>query len=118
MLEYWSVGCATPRDPGFGYMVYRNDSHATFSCSLGHVFTSNLERAKTITCGVEGRWSDGDNSCVSLDFLRYFVIVVWEKAVAGFQSLQEITSCSRHDGWLLRVQRLCLREREMNKSFV
>ena len=70
LLEWWSVGCATPRDPGFGYMGYRNDSHATFSCSLGHVFTSTLERSKTITCSPDGKWSDGDNSCVSLDFLR------------------------------------------------
>ena len=69
LLEYWSVGCATPRDPGFGFMNYRNDSHATFSCSLGHVFTSNLERTKTIFC-MEDQWSDTDNSCVSVDFLR------------------------------------------------
>lgn len=74
LLEYWLSGCPTPREPGFGYLNYRNDTHATFSCSLGHVFAANLERTKTIACdAVSGHWSDASadmTSCVSIEFLR------------------------------------------------
>ena len=50
-------------------MQYRNDSHAIYSCSLGHVFLPSLERTKTVTC--QNRvWDKEVGSCFSIDFLR------------------------------------------------
>lgn len=73
LAEFWPIGCATPREPGYGYLHLRNDTHATYTCSVGHVFQDTLERSKTVVCYQEdGRWSDSVANCVSLQYLRKY----------------------------------------------
>ena len=70
LAEFWPLGCATPREPGDGYLQFRNDSHATYSCSIGHLFLPALERTKTVLCA--GRaWSQAVGNCYSIEFLRW-----------------------------------------------
>ena len=38
LAEFWPIGCATLREPSFGYLHLRNYSHAMYVCSDGHVF--------------------------------------------------------------------------------
>ena len=47
-----------------------NHLNDTLIYSHGHVFTSNFERSKTVSCGVDNKWSDSATSCVSLEFLK------------------------------------------------
>ena len=72
LAEFWPLGCATPRDPGNGYLHLRNHTHATFVCHGGHVFQDTLERTKTLMCdNAIGQWLEPMVvNCVSLKYLR------------------------------------------------
>lgn len=50
LFYYTAVGCAAPLPPADGYLIYRNDSVAGFSCCVGFVFPDTGEREKVITC--------------------------------------------------------------------
>ncbi|XP_065164382.1 uncharacterized protein [Atheta coriaria] len=57
LVHYAAVGCATPASPKDGYLVYRNDSTAVFTCSVGYVFADTLERNREIQCQGH-RWQE------------------------------------------------------------
>ena len=42
LAEFWPIGCATLREPSFGYLHLRNYSHAMYVCSDGHVFQVSI----------------------------------------------------------------------------
>ena len=74
LAEFWALGCATPVDPGNGYLHIRNHTHATYACHTGHVFQDSLERTKTLVCDEEiSQWRESIIvNCVSLQYLRYY----------------------------------------------
>ena len=76
LAEFWPLGCATPTDPGNGYLHLRNHTHATYACHGGHVFQDTLERTKILVCDDQkGHWFDSRVvNCVSLQYLRYTTI--------------------------------------------
>jgi len=74
LAEFWPLGCATPTDPGNGYLHIRNHTHANYACHGGYVFQDTLERTKTLICDDQrGHWYDTMAvNCVSLQYLRRY----------------------------------------------
>ena len=58
--------------PVDGYLQFRNDTTAVFSCSLGHVFLPELERTKAVRCLPDGTWDRRIGSCYPFDYLRQY----------------------------------------------
>lgn len=50
LFYYTAVGCAAPPPPVDGYLIFRNDSVASFSCCVGFVFPDTGERERVISC--------------------------------------------------------------------
>ncbi|KAF5281537.1 hypothetical protein FQA39_LY05072 [Lamprigera yunnana] len=50
LLYYTAVGCLTPNPPHNGYLVYRNNNIAEYSCCVGYVFLDTHSRGRTIKC--------------------------------------------------------------------
>ena len=75
LAEFWPLGCATPTDPGNGYLHIRNHTHANYVCHGGYVFQDTLERTKTLICDDQrGHWYDTMAvNCVSLQYLRWLL---------------------------------------------
>jgi len=58
LVYYTAVGCPSPVTPRDGYRVYRNASHALYSCCVNFVFADTLKRDRLLRC-VDGRgWND------------------------------------------------------------
>lgn len=70
LAEFWPLGCSNPVEPMDGYLQYRNDTIAVYSCSLGHIFLPSLERHKEVHCR-NREWDQEVGNCVSIDFLGY-----------------------------------------------
>ncbi|TRY79437.1 hypothetical protein TCAL_13183 [Tigriopus californicus] len=68
LAEFWPLGCPNPVGPMDGYLQYRNDTIAVYSCSLGHIFLPSLERYKQVRCW-NREWDQEVGNCVSIDFL-------------------------------------------------
>ncbi|XP_043234850.1 uncharacterized protein LOC122388114 isoform X2 [Amphibalanus amphitrite] len=57
LVEFTAVGCPTPPPPRDGYLVFRNETHAFFSCCVNFVFGDTLVKERLLRC-VDGRgWS-------------------------------------------------------------
>ncbi|KAF5303079.1 hypothetical protein FQR65_LT08410 [Abscondita terminalis] len=50
LLYYTAVGCPTPNPPRDGYLVYRNDTIAEYSCCVGYTFPDINKRNRIIKC--------------------------------------------------------------------
>lgn len=50
LFYYTAVGCAAPAAPADGYLVFRNDTVAGFSCCVGFVFPDTGKRERVISC--------------------------------------------------------------------
>ncbi|XP_031342848.1 seizure 6-like protein isoform X2 [Photinus pyralis] len=56
MFYYTAVGCSTPIAPKDGYLVYRNDTVAEYSCCVGYAFPDTRIRSRIIKC-LGYRWN-------------------------------------------------------------
>lgn len=74
LAEFWPLGCATQPQPQAGYLQLRNDTHAVYVCSIGHVFLPDLARSRTVECK-RHQWNQKVGDCYSYDFLRYNIIL-------------------------------------------
>lgn len=50
LIQYTAVGCETPLPPKHGYLVYRNDTTAVFSCCIGYIFAESKSRILNLIC--------------------------------------------------------------------
>ncbi|KAF2881661.1 hypothetical protein ILUMI_24518 [Ignelater luminosus] len=50
LFYYTAVGCPTPSAPKDGYLVYRNDTAAEYSCCIGYAFPDIKKRRRIIKC--------------------------------------------------------------------
>ena len=108
LAEFWPIGCATLREPSFGYRHMRNFSHATYACTEGYVFQvygqilvfyfshwfsqynwtyffnlilqDSLEKTRTLECNtVKGQWTDHLVNCISLQYLRWVLPLLYSR---------------------------------------
>ncbi|XP_018562122.1 signal peptide, CUB and EGF-like domain-containing protein 2 [Anoplophora glabripennis] len=50
LMHYTAVGCPMPNLPQDGYLVYRTDELAIFSCCVGYYFPDTGKRTKSLRC--------------------------------------------------------------------
>lgn len=50
LIQYTAVGCETPLPPKHGYLVFRNDTTAIFSCCIGYIFPKLRSRILNLNC--------------------------------------------------------------------
>ena len=55
LVHYTAVGCPTPEAPEDGYLVYRNETAAEYSCCVNRVFEDDGRKTKVVQC-LGARW--------------------------------------------------------------
>ena len=75
LAEFWPLGCASPRETvDDGYLLWRNDTTAVFSCSAGSVFVPEMRRERALRCVAEGshapHWDRDVGHCIPVSRVR------------------------------------------------